>query len=91
MVVGDGTKYDDAYFEVNYVRAYTTGAAPTPTGTSGSSSSAASGAQVSTTSTSGSSGSTNTSGAGPVASGLRLGDLMVLCGMMIGGVMVGML
>lgn len=31
-VVGPGSpKYDDAYFEINYVRAYTTGApAPTP-------------------------------------------------------------
>ncbi|KAG6864897.1 hypothetical protein C0991_006467 [Blastosporella zonata] len=31
-VVGPGERYDDAYFEIKYVRAYTTGGvAPTPT------------------------------------------------------------
>ncbi|KAJ3874433.1 glycoside hydrolase family 16 protein [Lentinula edodes] len=31
-VVGDGSNYDDAYFEIPYIRAYTTGGvAPTPT------------------------------------------------------------
>jgi hypothetical protein len=36
-VVGPGSpKYDDAYFEINYVRAYTTGGpAPTPSPSSG--------------------------------------------------------
>jgi len=35
-VVGPGSpKYDDAYFEINYVRAYTTGG-PTPTPSSAS-------------------------------------------------------
>lgn len=31
-VIGDGSKYDDAYFEIKYLRAYTTGLPnPTPT------------------------------------------------------------
>lgn len=30
MVVGDGSKFDDAYFEISYIRAYTTGG-PVPT------------------------------------------------------------
>lgn len=35
-VVGNGSNYADAYFEVNYVRAYSTGAPiPTPTPASG--------------------------------------------------------
>lgn len=91
-VIGTGTDYGSAYFDINYVRAYTTsGSTPTSTATISSGSSATSGAHATTTSSAGSPpGSTTTSGAIVIGSS-RWSDWMVLGGMVLGGMMVGML
>jgi hypothetical protein len=88
-VLGDGSNYANAYFEIASVRAYTLdGVQVVHNGTSSSSSASASGTKVSTGTSSGASASA-TGGSGNGAASLFTGGPLVSWAWALGAVFVG--